>query len=89
MIADKGYDSNKIIQFAENLGIKVIIPPKLNRIFQRDYNKDIYKKRHLVENAFLHLKQWRGVSTRYAKNINSFLAIVHIRCMAFWGNKNL
>ena len=36
----------------------------------------LYKARHLVENAFLHLKQWRGIATRYAKNTSSFVAAV-------------
>ncbi|MBN3014139.1 transposase, partial [Ruthenibacterium lactatiformans] len=40
--------------------------------------------RHLVENAFLHLKRWRGVATRYAKTTTSFLAAVQIRCIAIW-----
>jgi transposase len=34
----------------------------------------LYRRRHLVENAFLHLKQWRGIAIRYAKNLSSFLA---------------
>ncbi|MBN8708138.1 MAG: transposase, partial [Verrucomicrobia bacterium] len=40
--------------------------------------------RHLVENTFLHLKRWRGIATRYTKNAASFLAAVHIRCLAIW-----
>ncbi len=40
--------------------------------------------RHLIENTFLHLKRWRGIATRYAKNTASFLAAVHIRCIAMW-----
>ncbi len=34
-----------------------VIPPKKNRLVQRKYDKDLYKIRHLVENAFLHLKK--------------------------------
>ena len=37
-----------------------------------------------VENAFLHIKQWRGIATRYAKRLDSFLAAVQIRCLALW-----
>ena len=48
------------------------------------YDKEIYKLRHLVENAFLHLKRWRGIATRYAKTTSSFLAAVQIRCIALW-----
>ena len=44
----------------------------------------LYKQRHLVENAFLHIKQWRGIATRYAKRLSSFLAAVQIRCLVMW-----
>jgi len=66
--------------------MKVVIPPKKNRKEQRPYDKEIYTLRHLVENAFLHLKRWRGIATRYAKNATSFLAAVQIRCLALWAN---
>jgi transposase len=84
LLADKAYDTDEIIQKVETLGAKVVIPPKRNRKIQREYDKDIYKLRHLVENAFLHLKRWRGIATRYAKNSASFLAAVQIRCIALW-----
>lgn len=84
LLADRGYDSDAIIKQAQDAGIRPVIPPRKNRKEQRVYDKDIYKLRHLVENAFLHLKQWRGIATRYAKNAASFLAAVHIRCLALW-----
>jgi len=62
----------------------VVIPSKKNRKKQRTYDKDLYKLRHLVENAFLKLKQWRGIATRYAKNSASFLAAIQIRCIVLW-----
>ncbi|CDG22423.1 transposase (fragment) [Xenorhabdus poinarii G6] len=37
-----------------------------------------------VENAFLRLKRWRGIATRYTKKGTSFLAAVQIRCLALW-----
>lgn len=67
-------------------GMSIVIPPKKNRKVQREYDKDLYKLRHLVENAFLHLKRWRGIATRYAKNSASFLAAAHIRCIALCAN---
>ena len=68
LLADKGYDTNAILSQAKKQGMKPVIPPKKNRVEQRDYDEALYKLRHLVENAFLHLKRWRGVATRYAKN---------------------
>lgn len=84
LLADRGYDSNAILKQAEEQDMKSVIPPKKNRTVQRSYDEDLYKARHLVENAFLHLKRWRGIATRYAKNTASFLAAVHIRCIALW-----
>jgi transposase len=86
LLADRGYDANAIVEQAKMQGMKPVIPPKKNRIIQREYDKDLYKLRHLVENAFLHLKRWRGIATRYAKNTASFLAAVQIRCIALWAN---
>ncbi|MEZ0298739.1 MAG: IS5 family transposase [Candidatus Methylacidiphilales bacterium] len=84
LIADRGYDTNAILAQAESNGMTAVIPPKKNRTVQRSYDKDLYKLRHLVENAFLNLKQWRGIATRYAKNASSFLAAVQIRCISLW-----
>jgi transposase len=86
LLADRGYDTNAILEQAKNQGMKAVIPPKKNRTVQREYDKDLYKLRHLVENAFLHLKRWRGIATRYAKNTASFLAAVQIRCIALWAD---
>ena len=84
LLADRGYDANAIIEAAKAAGMEPVIPPKRNRRFQRAYDRDIYRERHLVENAFLKLKRWRGIATRYAKNAASFLAAVQIRCLALW-----
>jgi transposase len=86
LLADRGYDTNAIIEEAQLANMETVIPPKKNRKVQRPYDKDIYRERHLVENAFLHLKRWRGIATRYAKNAASFLAAVQIRCLALWLN---
>ena len=84
LLADKGYDSEKIIEKAQEGGMTPVIPPRRSRLFTRDYDSYLYKLRHLVENAFLKLKQWRGIATRYAKRSDSFLAAVQIRCIAIW-----
>jgi len=86
LLADRGYDSNEIIEKAVSQGMNVVIPPKKNRRVQREYDDYLYKLRHLVENAFLHLKRWRGIATRYAKNTKSFVAAVQIRCLVLWLN---
>lgn len=84
LLADKGYDSDEFVENPKKNNINPVIPLRKNRKNQRDYDKYLYRLRHLVENAFLELKRWRGIATRYAKNTASFLAAVHIRCIAIW-----
>jgi transposase len=84
LIADKGYDSDAIVEQAKRQGMQAQIPPRKNRKEQREYDEYLYRQRHLVENAFLLIKQWRGIATRYAKNLTSFLAAVQIRCLTLW-----
>lgn len=84
LLADRGYDVDAIVEAALAAGIEVVIPPKKNRIIQREYDRYLYKLRHLVENAFLQLKGWRGIATRYAKCSDSFLAAVQIRSFYLW-----
>ena len=84
LLADRGYDTNDILSYAVSAGMEPVIPPKKNRKEQRDYDKYLYKLRHLVENCFLSLKRWRGIATRYAKTSVAFIAAVHIRYIAIW-----
>ncbi len=53
LLADRGYDTSKIVSYAIAAGMNVVIPPKKNRKEQREYDRYLYKVRHLVENAFL------------------------------------
>ena len=86
LLADRGYDTDLIIDSAIAAGMQIVIPPKRNRKVLRVYDEYLYQMRHLVENAFLHLKRWRGIATRYAKNTASFIASIQIRCIVLWAN---
>ena len=88
VMADKGYDSEAIVKYIDENDMVAVIPPRKNRKEQREYDRYLYRLRHLVENSFMELKKWRGIATRYAKNTSSFLAAVHIRCMAIWAKVN-
>ena len=59
-------------------GVNIVIPPKSNRIEQRKYDEELYKTRHLIENFFAKLKQFRGIATRYDKTAANFLGGIHI-----------
>lgn len=66
LLTDRVYDSDDIVSAALSAGMKSEILPKKNLQRPRLYDKDLYKLRHLVENAFQHLKRWRGITTYYA-----------------------
>lgn len=85
-MADKGYGTDAIAAQAEEAGMQVVIPPRSNRKQPREYDKYIYSLRHLIENAFMRLKEWRGIATRYAKRASSFLAAVQFRCALLWAS---
>ena len=84
LLADRGYDTNRVLAAARERGITPVIPPQRNRKVTREYDAALYQARHLVANSFGKLKEWRGVATRYAKNAASYLAICQIRALAIW-----
>ena len=73
MLADKAYDANqRVIDKLKEQGKIAVIPSKSNRTEPRAYDKDLYKARHLIENFFAKLKQYRAIATRYDKLANTF-----------------
>ena len=62
----------------EAKGAQAVIPPKKNRLEQRDYDSDLYKERNLVERFMNRIKQFRRVATRYEKTARNFLAFVQL-----------
>ena len=65
-------------------GKQAVVPPKANRKQQRDYDKELYKARHLIENFFAKLKLFRCIATRYDKTARNFLAAIHLAAAAIW-----
>ena len=83
-IGDKGYDANHVIEAAEAKGMNALIPPKSNRKNPRKIDFHLYKERHLVENFFCKLKQFRRVATRYDKTARNFLGFVLVASIKVW-----
>ena len=85
VIADKAYSATAFRNQLEEDDIQAVIPDiRRGNTPQKQYDKQLYKVRHFIENTFLYLKQWRAVATRYAKRASSFLAIVQARCIALY-----
>ena len=87
LLADKAYDADeRVLVPLQNAGITAVIPSKSNRIIQRDYDKDLYEARHLIENFFCKLKQYRAIATRYDKTARNFLAAIYLASAVIWLN---
>jgi transposase len=87
LIGDKAYDADeRVIEPLAAAGKTVVIPPKANRKEPRTYDRHLYKARHLIENFFAKLKQFRAIATRYDKTARNFLAAIHLAASAIWLN---
>ena len=85
VIGDKGFDAEKrVLDVLKKAGKQAVIPPKANRKAQRDYDKDLYKARYLIENFFAKLKLFRAIATRYDKTAQNFLAAIHLAAATIW-----
>ena len=84
-IADKGYDSQEIRELAKQAGMNPIIPRKANsKKPNAEFDPSLYKLRHLVENLFARLKQFRSIATRFEKLARNFKAMLFLACAFIW-----
>lgn len=87
LLADKAYHAQKrVIKPLEAREITVVIPPKRNHKQPRFYDRHLYKTRHLIENFFCKLKQFRGLATRYDKTKANFLAAIYAAAITIIAN---
>lgn len=85
VIGDKGYDAEaRVVQPLREAGKMAVIPPRCNRKTPRAYDEHLYKARHLIENFFAKLKQFRAIATRYDKRARNFLAGVYCASICVW-----
>ncbi len=82
LLADRGSCTGGLIDNAAEFGCEIVIPSRKN--CQRGCDKDIRRVRFLVENAFLHLRQWCWIAIGDAKALAAFVADVQIRRIALW-----
>lgn len=83
--ADKGYDSNDFRNHIEKLGSQANVPRKGNsKVGNEDIDWCLYKYRHLVENAFMKIKKYRAIATRYDKLARNYASNVALAFMMMW-----
>lgn len=87
VIADKAYDAQvRVIEPLQRVGKQVVIPSRSTCKAPRDHDRHLYQARHLIENFFARLKQYRAIATRYDKTARNFLGAIHLAGAVVWLN---
>jgi transposase len=87
LLADKAFDADqRVIEPLQAAGKTSVIPPRSTRKTPRPFDKELYKARHLIENFYCKLKQFRAIATRYDKTARNFLAAIHLVAAIIWLN---
>ena len=78
LIGDKGFDNDWLRRELNERGALAVIPPKADRKREIPCDFAMYRWRHLIENFFCALKQYRRIATRYDKTDQSFSAMINL-----------
>jgi transposase len=78
LLADMAFDNNALRAELNNRGARAVIPSMPGRKPSIPHDQHMYQWRHLVENCFQRLKEFRRLATRYEKTDTSFAAMIHI-----------
>jgi len=84
VIADRGYDGDKILEFIQDNDAQSVIPAKKNRIIPRQTDWYTYKERNLVERFINKIKQYRRIFTRFEKYASRYLAFLCFAAALIW-----
>ncbi len=84
VIADAAYDADHLLATIAANDAEAVIPPRANRRAQRDYDKDLYKERHLVECFINKIKWFRRIFTRFEKLAQRYAAFLHLAAALIW-----
>jgi transposase len=78
LLADKAFDANWIIAELDRRGAKVVISQRPKRLAPLDIDQEMYKWRHLIENFFCKLKEFKRIAMRACKTDQSFAALIYL-----------
>jgi transposase len=78
LLGDRAFDVDWLRAELDARGAIAVIPPKANRKARFDFDRDAYRWRHLIENTFAKLKEFRAIATRYDKTDTSFRASISL-----------
>ncbi len=78
LLGDKAFDIDWLRAELDARGAAAVIPPKASRKVLIHCDQAMYCWRHLIENSFAKLKEFRAVATRYDKTQGSFRATINL-----------
>ncbi len=84
LMADKGYDSQVLVDYLQNRGIEAMIPSRSNALNSRACDWVAYKERHLIECYFGKMKHYRRVFSRFEKKAQNFLGFLSLTAVLIW-----
>ncbi len=92
VIADRGYSFEGCRQSLRRRGIGHTIPERKDQKERRarcpgrrpSFEREVYRRRNVVERCVGRLKQWRSVATRYEKRAVNYRAMVVIASLMLW-----
>lgn len=84
VMADRGYDADETLAFIVEKDAQGVIPPRKNRVVQRDTDWHTYKERNLVERFINKIKQYRRIFTRYEKYDTRYMAFLCFAATLIW-----
>ena len=84
VIMDKGYDSDAIRAYVNQLGGVAVIALHPSRTILPPFDQHLYRQRHRIENLFARLKAFRRIATRYEKLHRTFAAMLSLACILVW-----
>lgn len=84
VLADKAFDSTAVRERIAADGATAVIPPRMGRKTPINFDREIYKWRHLIENFFCHIKHFRRIATRYEKTDLHFRSMLTLVAIVLW-----
>jgi len=77
MLADKAFDTNEIIADMMERGVEIVISQRPQRKAPLIIDEEVYKWRHLIENFFAKLKEFKAIALRCEKTDRNFRAMIY------------
>ena len=78
LLADKAYDADHFRDHLKSKGVEAVIPARKKRLNPATHDAEMYKWRHLVENFFQKLKEFKRIALRACKTDTSFTAMINL-----------